>query len=211
DFESFTISDEAMSAFLGDVEKKPFDSLVVTITGKQGSGKTRFAFQFINALAQNYKVAHASMEEHPQSRLYMEKVQQYFNDTTLANTEAHDVRTLEELDTLIKRNDVIVIDSFQKMKDLHKPFEVDRDLRKKYNGKLFLVIYQQTVTGQMRGGSKSQFDGDIILFTESFPDYKENYVYPDKNRYNREVGLKYSIYNQNLLTEPEETNVIEVY
>ena len=204
--ESFLVADEQMSLFLGALEKKTKDSLVITLTGKQGSGKTRFAFQFMNALAQRYRVGHASIEEHPESVLYEEKAYQYLNDTALEHITAQDVRSLEELDTMIRTNEVIVIDSFQKMRELAPNFEVDKDLRKKYDGKLFLVIFQQTADGKMRGGSKSQFDGDIILFTETFPDYRENYVYPDKNRYNKRPAteLQYSIYEQRMLaTAPE--------
>ena len=204
--ESFLVADEQMSLFLGDLEKKTKDSLVITLTGKQGSGKTRFAFQFMNALAQRYRVGHASIEEHPESVLYEEKAYQYLNDTALEHITAQDVRSLAELDTMIHTNEVIVIDSFQKMRELAPHFEIDKDLRKKYDGKLFLVIFQQTADGKMRGGSKSQFDGDIILFTETFPDYRENYVYPDKNRYNKRPAteLQYSIYEQRMLaTAPE--------
>jgi len=205
--ESFLVADEQMSLFLGALEKKTKDSLVITLTGKQGSGKTRFAFQFMNALAQRYRVGHASIEEHPESVLYEEKAYQYLNDTALEHITAQDVRSLAELDTMIRTNEVIVIDSFQKMRELAPKFEVDKDLRKKYDGKLFLVIFQQTADGKMRGGSKSQFDGDIILFMETFPDYRENYVYPDKNRYNKRPAteLQYSIYEQRMLaTAPEE-------
>ena len=204
--ESFFVADEQMSLFLGALEKKTKDSLVITLTGKQGSGKTRFAFQFMNALAQRYRVGHASIEEHPESVLYEEKAYQYLNDTALEHITAQDVRSLAELDMMIRTNEVIVIDSFQKMRELAPKFEVDKDLRKKYDGKLFLVIFQQTADGKMRGGSKSQFDGDIILFTETFPDYRENYVYPDKNRYNKRPAteLQYSIYEQRMLaTAPE--------
>ena len=204
--ESFLVADEQMSLFLGALEKKTKDSLVITLTGKQGSGKTRFAFQFMNALAQRYRVGHASIEEHPESVLYEEKAYQYLNDTALEHITAQDVRSLAELDTMIRTNEVIVIDSFQKMRELAPHFEIDKDLRKKYDGKLFLVIFQQTADGKMRGGSKSQFDGDIILFTETFSDYRENYVYPDKNRYNKRSAteLQYSIYEQRMLaTAPE--------
>ena len=204
--ESFLVADEQMSLFLGALEKKTKDSLVITLTGKQGSGKTRFAFQFMNALAQRYRVGHASIEEHPESVLYEEKAYQYLNDTALEHITAQDVRSLAELDTMIRTNEVIVIDSFQKMRELAPHFEIDKDLRKKYDGKLFLVIFQQTADGKMRGGSKSQYDGDIILFTETFPDYRENYVYPDKNRYNKRPAteLQYSIYEQRMLaTVPE--------
>ena len=208
--ESFLVADEQMSLFLGSLEKKTKDSLVITLTGKQGSGKTRFAFQFMNALAQRYRVGHASIEEHPESLLYEEKAYQYLNDTALEHITAQDVRSLEELDAMIRSNDVIVIDSFQKLRELAPHFEIDKDLRKKYDGKLFLVIFQQTADGKMRGGSKSQFDGDIILFTETFPDYRENYVYPDKNRYNKRPAteLQYSIYEKRMLaTAPEDSSL----
>ena len=204
--ESFLVADEQMSLFLGSLEIKTKDSLVITLTGKQGSGKTRFAFQFMNALAQRYRVGHASIEEHPESVLYEEKTYLYLNDTALEHITAQDVRSLEELDTMIRTNEVIVIDSFQKMRELAPNFEVDKDLRKKYDGKLFLVIFQQTADGKMRGGSKSQYDGDIILFTETFPDYRENYVFPDKNRYNKipATELQYSIYEKRMLASAPE-------
>ena len=211
--ESFLVADEQMSLFLGALEKKTKDSLVITLTGKQGSGKTRFAFQFMNALAQRYRVGHASIEEHPESVLYEEKAYQYLNDTALEHITAQDVRSLAELDTMIRTNEVIVIDSFQKMRELAPHFEIDKDLRKKYDGKLFLVIFQQTADGKMRGGSKSQFDGDIILFTETFPDYRENYVYPDKNRYNKRPAteLQYSIYEQRMLATAPEVPVLPAH
>lgn len=208
--ESFLVADEQMSLFLGSLEIKTKDSLVITLTGKQGSGKTRFAFQFMNALAQRYRVGHASIEEHPESVLYEEKAYQYLNDTALEHITAQDVRSLEELDTMIRTNEVIVIDSFQKMRELAPHFEIDKDLRKKYDSKLFLVIFQQTADGKMRGGSKSQYDGDIILFTETFPNYRENYVFPDKNRYNKRPAteLQYSIYEKRMLaTAPEDSSL----
>ncbi|GIM59859.1 hypothetical protein CAPN007_20680 [Capnocytophaga canimorsus] len=209
--ESYQIDRVDMAQFLGNMEIKNTDSLVITLTGGQGSGKTRFAFQFMNDLAQRYKVGHISIEEHPKSRLYKEKAYQYLNPTALNNIEAHDVRSLSEIDKIIRENEVIVIDSFQKIKEIDSKFEVDKDLRKKYNGKLFLVIFQQTTDGKMRGGSKSQFDGHIILFTEKFPNYQENYVYPDKNRYNPIPAdqLRYNIFQQRLLPIETEEQTTE--
>ncbi|MFK8301833.1 hypothetical protein ACI75Y_02890 [Capnocytophaga stomatis] len=211
DWDFFQIDEPQMSQFLGKVERKTKDSLVITLTGGQGSGKTRFAFQFINALGQRYKVGHISIEEHPESFLYDEKIHQYLNRQAQGNTLAFDVRSISELDKIIRENEVIVIDSFQKLRELDRKFEVDKDLRKKYDGKLFLVIYQQTTDGKMKGGSSSQYDGDIILFTEKFPNYQENYVYPDKNRYNPTPAdqLKYNIFQQRLLPVETEEQVIE--
>ena len=200
-FETFIIAEPQMQAFLGDVERKNTGSTAITITGGAGSGKTRFAFQFINALAQNYKVGHASLEEQPDSKLYFDKVQQYLDETAQANVEAPEIENMQDLQALIERNDVIVIDSFTKIREWDRNFLLDRDLRKKYNGKLFLIIFQLTVAGNMRGGTTSEFDGDIILYTQVFPDYRENYIYPSKNRYNStpREQLRYSIYHQQLL------------
>ncbi len=205
-WETFVIANPQLQRFLGDVERKSAESTVITIAGGAGSGKTRFAFQFINALAQNYKVGHASLEEHPDSKLYYDKVQQYIDETALPNIEAPEIKNLDQLEALIQRNEVIVIDSFAKLQELNPRFLLDRDLRKKYDGKLFLLIYQLTGEGKMRGGSKSEFDGDIILLTHVAPDYRENYIYPSKNRYNAlpATQLRYSTYFQQMLDIPQE-------
>ena len=205
-WESFVIANPELQRFLGNVEKKESESTAITIGVGTGSGKTRFAFQFINALAQNYKVGHASLEEHPDSKLYYEKVQQYIDETALPNIEAPEINNLEQLEALIQRNEVIVIDSFAKLQELDSRFMLDRDLRKKYNGKLFLIIYQLTGDSKMRGGSESEFDGDIILLTHVSADYRENYIYPKKNRYNAipATQLRYSSYYQQMLDIPQE-------
>lgn len=208
--ERYKIANKHIAKLLGNPEVKTKESVVITLTGGQGSGKTRFAFQFMNALAQNYKVGHASIEEHPTSGLYLDKVEQYIDNKALHNIEVPgindenpEITSLKDLHKLIQNNEVIVIDSFQKLREIDKSFEIDKDLRKKYNGKLFLVIFQQTTDGKMRGGSTSQFDADIVLFTEVFPNYKENNVYNNKNRYQSESfdNLKYNIFNQKVLTE----------
>ncbi|MCG8207883.1 hypothetical protein J2Q01_10425 [Tenacibaculum finnmarkense genomovar finnmarkense] len=159
----------------------------------------------MNAFAQKYKVGHASIEEHPESTLYYNKVDEYINDNALNNIHNPEINSISDLDKLVKENDIIVIDSFAKMQEIQKGFEVDKDLRKKYDGKLFIVIFQQTTDGKMRGGSKSQFDADIILFTEKFDNYQDNYIYADKNRYQNKnlTDLKYNIFEGKL-------NVLEV-
>ncbi|WP_233899625.1 ArdC family protein [Tenacibaculum piscium] len=202
--EFYKIQDENISEFLGKIEVKEKESVVITLTGGQGSMKTRCAFRFINAFAQNYKVGHASIEEHPESTLYWNKVHEYISDKAMANISNPEIKSISDLDKLIQANDVIVIDSFAKLQEIERGFEVDKDLRKKYDGKIFIVIFQQTTDGKMRGGSKSQFDGDVILFTQKFDDYQENYIYADKNRYqNKNLSdLKYNIF-EGILTVTE--------
>jgi len=50
----------------------------------------------------------------------------------------------------------------------------------------------------MRGGAAAQFDGDIIMKINKDGDFKQNYVYHDKNRYqNKDLNtLKFNIYKQ---------------
>lgn len=215
--EYYTIENPEIAKYLGNIEKKKRESVVITLAGEQGSMKTRMAFQLMEAFAVNYRVGHASIEEHPDSSLYADKAMQYLSDDALINIEAPEIRTVNDLQSLIVRNEVIVIDSFAKMQEICKGFEVDKDLRKIYDGKLFIVIFQQTVDGKMRGGSKSQYDADIVLLTEKFSDYRENYSYPNKNRYNSisPDELKFNIHSGKLLepvqeqTEPGEPEPID--
>ncbi|MDB0616236.1 hypothetical protein PL372_11920 [Tenacibaculum dicentrarchi] len=95
----------------------------------------------MNAFAQKYKVGHASIEEHPESTLYYNKVDEYINDNALNNIHNPEINSISDLDKLVKENDIIVIDSFAKMQEIQKGFEVDKDLRKKYDGKLFIVEF----------------------------------------------------------------------
>lgn len=210
----YIIDDADIKAFLGDVEIKNKESVAITITGSQGSMKTRLCFQLMNAFAQNYKVGHASIEEHPESNLYFDKVNQYIKgDKALNNISAPEISNIADVHQLCRDNDVIVIDSFSKLQELEKGIELDKDFRKAYNGKLFIIIYQQTSDGKMRGGAKSQFDGDIIGFVKKEDDYRNNYAYWDKNRYhsgNLET-LKFNIYSGTLNQQQNSTVATEQF
>lgn len=191
--------------FLGQVEKKPVHSVVITLDAEQGSGKTRFFFQAMNVLAgQGKKCLFYSLEEHPQSKLFKDKVEQYIDPVNLANISVVDeVVSWKDEESLIQENDMIFIDSFQKLPEM----DLDADIRKAFNGKLFFIIYQQTGTKTMRGGAKAAFDGDIILKVQKHEDYRENYIYANKNRYNDAPELKFNIYTGALVndagSEPE--------
>lgn len=201
--EYYKVANKELSDFLGKIEKKTKESVAITIAGGQGSMKTRLCFQIMNALAQNYKVGHASIEEHPESALYFDKVKQYCNTKALHNISAPEINSIADVHKLVQENDVIVIDSFSKLQEMDKNCQLDKDFRKAYDGKLFIIIYQLTSDGKMRGGAKSQFDGDCIAFIEKKPNYTENYVWWDKNRYQSTPELKYNIYSGKIQKEPE--------
>lgn len=203
--EYYTIENPDIATFLGKIEKKKKESVAITIAGGQGSGKTSFVFQLINEFAKRYRVGHASIEEHPESALYENKAERFWNENAKATVDSPEINSLEDIHDLIMRNDVIIIDSFSKLLSMNNRITLDDTFRKKYDGKLFVIIYQLTTDGKMRGGSSSQFDGDIILFVEKFPDFNDNYVYADKNRYqNRSLDeLHYNIATAKLV-QPEE-------
>lgn len=204
--EYYAIENPDVSEFLGQIEKKKKESVAITIAGGQGSGKTSFVFQLMNAFAKNYKVGHASIEEHPESALYENKAERFWDDKAKATVDSPEINSMKDIHDLIMRNDVIVIDSFSKLLSMDNKITLDDTFRKKYDGKLFVVIYQLTTDGKMRGGSSSQFDGDVILFVEKSANFNDNYVFADKNRYqNRSLDeLHYNIASAKLMTnEPE--------
>lgn len=203
--EYYIVPDKQIANFLGKIEKKQKESVAITITGGQGSMKTRFCFQLMNCFGKNYKVGHASIEEHPDSALYEDKIKQYLDKDVLHNISSPEIETLDDIHKLVRENDVIIIDSFSKLQEMNNKIGLDKDFRKAYNGKLFVIIYQQTTDGKMRGGSKSQFDGDVILQIEKQPDYKNNFVFANKNRYQRNNldDLKFNIFSKKLQTNNE--------
>lgn len=102
---------------------------------------------------------------------------------------------------MIPEFDVVFFDSWNKIAEKNKNVDFDNDLRKGFNGKLFFAIFQRTVTGTMRGGSKAQFDGDVILKIVKEDDFKDNFVVADKNRY-QDLNIheiKYNIFYQKLI------------
>jgi len=189
-----------MGRFLGQVEKKPVHSVVTTLDAEQGSGKTRFFFQVMDVLAgMGLKCLFYSLEEHPASKLFKDKVAQYIKPANLGNISVIDeVEDWTQEKEFIAAHDIVIIDSFQKLPEI----DLDKDIRKAFNGKWFFVIYQQTGTKSMRGGSKAAFDGDQILKVNKDPeDYRNNYVYPNKNRYNATPEMKFNIYTGKLVGE----------
>ncbi len=192
-----------VSKFLGKVEILKKESAVMTLSAGQGAGKTTAFFQLMDAFGSSgYKCLHASLEEHPESFLYEKKVKDMLSKQALPNITApnYERNNITQLWDDINDADVIFIDSMKKLWQYQKGVDLDNDLRKKYNGKLFVIIFQLTSTGKMRGGSDAQFDGDIISFIEKHDDFNKNYMYHDKNRYATEniAHLKYNLSQKGL-------------
>lgn len=180
----FTIGGET-SRFLQAVEKKPVDSVVVTLDGPQGAGKTTALYKFQNDFAEaGNRCLFASLEEHPSSNLATDKKDAYL---TLAAQENIDTvgsfDNYTEFKEIVEHYDCIFIDSWQKLVRMIGAIKLDEDVRKKFNGKVFFVIFQQTTEGRTKGGAEIVFDGDIIIKMEKCASFKDNYAYFNKNRY----------------------------
>lgn len=214
------ISNPHLKQFLGNVEIKEKQSLAITLDSGEGGGKTHTAFQFAGETANNgYKTIVWSLEEHAESNLSKQKQQKYFSDYAKQNvsvvSEDSELTAEENYKRIVdsvKYYDVIVIDSWAKVLELKGTANFDQEFRKAFDGKIFLIIFQRTADGKMRGGAKGGFDADIVLKVEvDRADFRNNYVYNHKNRYNEYMpisDLKYSPYYQKLMPKQTATNQI---
>lgn len=182
--EFFSVSGE-VGKFLQQVERKPFESVVITMDGEQGAGKTTTLYKFMDSFAvTGNKCLFLSLEEHPASSLAKDKVSKYLSSQSQDNIDTvGEVESVQELYDFIADYDIIFIDSWQKLLRMVGSIRLDEDLRKKFNGKVFVVIFQQTTTGRTKGGAEVVFDGDIIIKMVKEKSFAENYAYFDKNRY----------------------------
>jgi len=185
--------------FLQLVERKSKESVAITLDGPQGAGKTTTMWKMMNDFASGgNEVLFFSLEEHPDSYLVEDKKNQYINDANLDLINmVGDVNDQTDFYSLVKQFDIIFIDSWQKLIEMVGKIKFDKDMRKHFDGKVFVVIFQQTVQGKTKGGADISFDGDIIikLHKDESGDFSKNYAYYDKHRYTKKDinQLKYMI------------------
>ncbi|MCK9480273.1 MAG: hypothetical protein M0R38_00750 [Bacteroidia bacterium] len=167
-----------------------------TLDAPEGAGKTRAAFQFLGAMAESgYNCLFISLEEHKDSDLFIKKRDEY-----LSKKAQQYIECVSELpqgyDTLVNLApyfDCIFIDGWGKVAGGQGKLDF---FRKSQDGKFMFIIYQRTVKGSMRGGSDSAFDGDLICKAHKDADYKNNYLYWSKNRYNSNMKYRYLIHEE---------------
>ena len=173
--------------FLQAVERKPVHSVVITMDGEQGAGKTTTLYKFMEDFANGQNTSlFLSLEEHPDSSLAIDKVNKYISPQNRNYIDTvGELENKKELYDLVEDYEVIFIDSWQKLLRQVGNLRLDEDLRKKFDGKVFVIIFQQTTTGRTKGGSEVVFDGDIIIKMVKGEKFADNYAYFDKNRYTK--------------------------
>lgn len=210
--------DGDLRKLLGDIEIKPVHSLLVTLDSEEGGGKTHSFYQWANYFASaGYPTIIWSLEEHKTSELSKSKCRKYFSPQAynrIVVESENDGETPEDtfarLINSISDFEAVFIDSLPKLVELNNKMSVDVELRKAFNGKIIFLILQRTSDGKPRGGSKASFDGDIILKVDvDRADFRNNFIYNHKNRYNEYTPLselKYSPYHQKIITEASQEN-----
>jgi KaiC/GvpD/RAD55 family RecA-like ATPase len=209
DYQFFNVAGQT-GQFLQNVERKPKESIAITLDGPQGSGKTTTVWKMMNDFAGGGNdVLFLSLEEHPESFLVQDKINLYIDDDNLDRIDmTGDVDSKEHLYKLIEGYDIIFLDSWQKLLEYVGKIKFDQDLRKKVDSKVFVVIFQQTVQGKTKGGADIGFDGDIIikLHKDESGNFANNYAYFDKHRYTKKPidKLKYYIASGQFVDETQQ-------
>src|SRR5690606_35440054 len=140
------------------------------------------------------------------------KVNKYLSSSAQANIDMlAEVDSKEEVLSLVEPYQVIFIDSWQKLQRMVGAIRLDEDLRKAFDGKVFVIIFQQTTTGRTKGGSEVVFDGDIIIKMKKLSSFSDNYAFFDKNRYTLVPleQLGYNIAGQKVI-DPQDQDSTEV-
>lgn len=189
DFDTFRINSE-LGRFLGELD---WNRTCFALTGDSGAGKTYFSFElahlFISALEINAK--YFSLEEGI-GKLTKEKVEQYRLGNELSII---DKGNLEDVRIAAKEYPLIIVDSFNKLDAKAADFE---NLRTDFPKTLFILIFQKTTSGTMRGGSSIKYDSSATINVVRRDG--ERIAIMEKGRYGTQ-GWEYSIDKSKVIKE----------
>ena len=154
------------------------------IHGMSGEGKSTFAIQFANYLANNFgKIIYISSEE-GFSKTMKDKIVN--NNASSENLFIADIRTYDDLVTEVRPNtyNFIIIDSLDNMRIGANEM---KSLRKLYQHSAIITISQSTKDGKIRGSYEIVHDSDIaVCVTKGIAE-------TTKNRF-LEKGRKFKIF-----------------
>lgn len=183
-FNRIKTGNDAFDTLLGD---GLLPGSTLTLSAKHGTGKTQFCLQLLNTLANaGYKVGYVSNEESREQLAFTCKRIGTYN-VPIANIE-----DLNDVTRLMNGLNVLVIDSFSKIKieNIRSYVKTEEVALKaiieqaKANRCCTILITHNTKSGQSRGTSSLQHDVDATLYIEKLDDDPEvRRVYFDKNRF----------------------------
>lgn len=167
--------------FLGEVDRH---GLAILITGEKSTGKSHLAFQISKCFVQHGLTGKFFSLEEGIGKTSQDKVIKYKIGNTL---RIIDDASIESVRSAARVFDFVVIDSWLKLGA--KATEFDK-LRKSYPSTIFVVIFQQTTGGKIRGGSSFEYDAPMVI--EVLKSGNDRIASMEKSRYNT-IGWTYSI------------------
>ena len=190
-FEVFNLPGE-LGAFLGELDK---NKTCIALTGDSGAGKTYFSYQlaalFIAALG--IEVKYFSLEEGI-GPITQKKVSKYGLGNELKLT---DQGNLEEVRKAAKEYPMVIVDSFNKLDAKADDFE---KLRMDFPNTLFILIFQKTASGTIRGGSAIKYNSSATI--DVIRRDGERIAIMEKGRYGT-IGWEYSISEDRVIMSTE--------
>jgi hypothetical protein len=158
---------------------EPSVNFLCVIHGRAGEGKSTFAIQFANYLAENFgPVLYVSGEE-GFSKTMKDKIVN--NNATSENFLLADLRSFQDVIAEIKPNKYhfIFIDSLDNM---HIGAQELKELKKIYANSALITISQSTKDGKIRGSNEIVHDSDIEISVSNGIAKTEKNRFLEKNR-----------------------------
>lgn len=190
--------DGELGNFLGAYERKQYS---IALRGDKGAGKTRLVYQLIDLFAsQGLRCAFLSLEMPINSSITTNYKKEYIKPENLKLIDISDESAnYFYLDGVCKMYDVVVIDSWTKLKGVNQD---DFDRLQKDNPQTIIVAIFQATTGKVtRGGNMPEYDAAVVIHV-----HKGGVAVCEKNRY-AATDNEYLVFEQKLrVEEPTEAD-----
>ena len=183
-----------MGKFIQDIQ--PFKYSIV-ITGDPHAGKTELVTQLIDAFTSvgktvgMFSIEQGGMESKDTRKAIDRNIKPNNQKLLQVTGEAKDgILTLKKF---ADEFDVIVVDSFQKLKVPSTAFDT---LRHEHPNTIWVIIFQQNGEGGTRGGVSPDYDSPCHIKVHLVDNtFKNNYAEMKKNRGNA-LNLKYNVFHK---------------
>ncbi len=195
-----------LGKFLGKLQR---DRCAIALTGDAGVGKSTFSFHLAKLfLRSNLRVAYFALET-SLSKKTQKMIAHHGLDKD--NFKAFGDGKLADIRYHAKKFDCVFIDSFSVISTKAQDFE---DLRQDFPNTYFIIIFQKTTDGKIRGGSSIIFNctasidlqmtekGHRLAFMQKSRYDSENFVYSinqDKLLKDDKLPIKWSQIKENWL------------
>lgn len=184
--------------FLGGYERKQYS---IALRGDKGAGKTRLVYQLLDLFAsEGLRCAFLSLEMPINSSITTNYKKEYIKPENFKLIDISDESAnYFYLDGVCKMYDVVVIDSWTKLKGVSQD---DFDKLQKDNPQTIIVAIFQATTGKVtRGGNMPEYDAAVVIHV-----HKGGVAVCEKNRY-AATDNEYLVFEQKLrVEEPTEAD-----